>query len=460
VSTEEQLQAAVESVTSKTTIRIAPGTYALSRTLRLSGRVEDVTLRGSTGSARDVVLVGQGMNNSSYGNVPSAIVVGGGVQSLTVADLTIRDVYLHAIQLEPAALAPRLSNLYLLNAGQSFVRANLDPTLGGVPDGVVERSLFERTQASRDANTTAIEVRGGTRWHLRGNAFRNLSAPAGQMGTPAVLMTHGSANTITEQNTFLNCQRGIAYGWTDRDGYDHVGGTIRNNVLYRAASLPGEASIMVVDSPNTRVVHNTILTSGTYPTPIEYRFADTVGVFVANNLLDGNVWARDGAVGDSTSNDGTAASWMFVNAAAGNLHLAPGAPAVDRAAPLVDALTDMDGDARPTGPAADLGADEAPPANRPPTVSLDAPADNAAFMGRGNIQLAASASDPDGTVTAVEFYAGSTLIRSVSSAPYSTSWKPNDGGTYQITAVAIDDAGARTVSAPVTITVNMKGKGR
>ena len=107
-----------------------------------------------------------------------------------------------------------------------------------------------------------------------------------------------------------------------------------------------------------------------------------------------------------------------------------------------------------------MGADEAAAANRPPTVTLTAPGDNTEFTGRGTIQLAASASDPDGTIRAVEFYANATLIRSVTSAPYSTGWKANRNGIYVITAVAVDDAGARTESAPVSITVRAKGKER
>jgi hypothetical protein len=44
--------------------------------------------------------------------------------------------------------------------------------------------------------------------------------------------------------------------------------------------------------------------------------------------------------------------------AAGNLHLRPGAPAIDNGDPADYPRTDIDGDARPVWAAPDAGADE------------------------------------------------------------------------------------------------------
>jgi hypothetical protein len=67
---------------------------------------------------------------------------------------------------------------------------------------------------------------------------------------------------------------------------DHTGGTVRNNFIYR--NVPGDTAIYVADSPNTQVLHNSIFISGTYPNPIEYRFAHTTGTLIANNVLGGS----------------------------------------------------------------------------------------------------------------------------------------------------------------------------
>jgi hypothetical protein len=97
-----------------------------------------------------------------------------------------------------------------------------------------------------------------------------------------------------------------------------------------------------------------------------------------------------------------------------------------------------------------------PPANQPPSVSLTAPSNGAAFTQPAKIDLAASASDPDGTVTRVSFYDGSKLIGEDTTAPYSLRWNVSVVGNHVVTARATDNAGATTTSSPVTITVRKK----
>ncbi len=92
--------------------------------------------------------------------------------------------------------------------------------------------------------------------------------------------------------------------------------------------------------------------------------------------------------------------------------------------------------------------------NQPPTVAVTAPANGAEFPPASNIVVSATASDPERQVARVDVYAGSTLVGSSSSAPYSVTWPAVPVGTYTITAVATDAAGASTTSPPVTITVN------
>jgi len=95
-----------------------------------------------------------------------------------------------------------------------------------------------------------------------------------------------------------------------------------------------------------------------------------------------------------------------------------------------------------------------PPANTPPSVSITAPADGAIFSAPASIAMTASASDSDGTVAKVDFYAGATLLGTASSTPYQLSWSGVSPGIYSLTAVATDDDGATTTSDPMTVTVN------
>lgn len=94
-----------------------------------------------------------------------------------------------------------------------------------------------------------------------------------------------------------------------------------------------------------------------------------------------------------------------------------------------------------------------PPANTPPSVTLTAPANGATYTAPATVSLAASASDSDGTITKVEFFAGTTLLGTDMSAPYQLTWSSVPEGSYMLTAVATDDAGATTTSNAATITV-------
>jgi hypothetical protein len=98
-------------------------------------------------------------------------------------------------------------------------------------------------------------------------------------------------------------------------------------------------------------------------------------------------------------------------------------------------------------------APAAPPSNLAPTVALTAPLAGATFMAPAAITLTANASDPENALAKVDFYNGSTLLGSDTTAPYSFSWSAVTTGTYQLKAVATDAAGATATSAIVAVTV-------
>ena len=104
--------------------------------------------------------------------------------------------------------------------------------------------------------------------------------------------------------------------------------------------------------------------------------------------------------------------------------------------------------------------------NLPPTVKIVSPSNGSIFYTPTNIQLVAQASDPDGTVTNVEFFAGSTDLgpgnprvldppgdNGVTGLVYVYDWNNPLPTNYTLTAVATDNGGASTVSSPVNISV-------
>ena len=90
--------------------------------------------------------------------------------------------------------------------------------------------------------------------------------------------------------------------------------------------------------------------------------------------------------------------------------------------------------------------------NRPPTVTLRAPANGAQFTAPATIPLGATASDPDGSVSTVDFFAGSTKV-ATATAPFDASWTNVGPGSYTLTAVATDNLGATATSTAVTVSV-------
>jgi hypothetical protein len=359
VYSESALQTALAALETGQAIVLHPegSPYALTNTLWVGG-VDNVTFRGSTGDPDDVVIVGRGMANSNYGNVPHVFHLNHS-DHITIADLTLRDVYFHLIQLHRSDDV-LLHNLRLVDAGEQHIKGSTEDDRDGADRGVLEYSTMEFTTTGRWWYVNGIDIHAGADWIIRYNLFRNIRSGDDQLAGPALHMWNESSGTIVESNFFLNCERGIALGLIDRPGYnDHSGGVIRNNFFYRAADEPGDVGIHVADSPSTRIINNTVILSGTYYAAIEYRYPASTGTYIANNLSDAVIWDRDGATGTVESNVTDALPSLFENLAAGDPRLAASATtAIDQGLSLTDCTTDFEGDLRPQGAAPDIGADE------------------------------------------------------------------------------------------------------
>ncbi len=368
VDTVAELQNAVANAASNTTILIADGDYALTNTLHLTGGVSNVALRGASGNREAVIIRGKGMSNASYGNVPHGVLIGNATDVL-IADLTLRDAYYHLVQIqgESGAQRPTLYNLHLIDSGEQFVKVSTDSNGPYADGGEVACSLIEYTDRARSYYTNGVDALAVADWVIRDNVFRRIRAPVGQLAGPAVLMWRNSLNTVVERNQFIECDRAIALGLSapdansrdDETTYDHQGGMIRNNFVYRASGAQtGDVGITVNYSANFSILHNTVIQNDTFDWAIEYRFSSSSGT-LAYNLTDGPIQQRDGASGTLTGNVTSAAESWFVSAATGDLHLAASATgAIDQAAALTAVPVDYDGVARPIGGAPDVGADE------------------------------------------------------------------------------------------------------
>jgi hypothetical protein len=375
ISSETGLRNAMDDLRPGDTLLLANGVYNLSSSVYINGK-DNVTIRGGSGCA-DVLLVGKGMDNPSYGDVPVGI--WSNSRNTVIAHLTVRDTYDNTVIFNGGAQSPHLFSVNLIDSGSQFIKANPTEAAGGigVDNGVVEYCRIEYTNGPPATDHGAgagyfngISAHAADNWIIRNNLFMSLHNPDSSpfWWNPAVLFWNHSQNTVTENNTFINADRAIAYGLTDKDDSDHSSGIIRNNFIYLAPGLmsaarkaDSDAQIIVWDSPSTLVFHNTLLTNSNVHLGIEFRFGTTGGE-ARNNLADAPIGTRNGGTYTQSGNYLTAIPAMFADPASGDLHLLDNASTrdhvIDRVAALATVPTDIDGEPRPSGDAADIGADE------------------------------------------------------------------------------------------------------
>ena len=103
--------------------------------------------------------------------------------------------------------------------------------------------------------------------------------------------------------------------------------------------------------------------------------------------------------------------------------------------------------------AAPIAHEDGSTANVAPTVAL-AGLPKYPIFAAGTIPLTADASDRDGTVAKVEFFAGGTNpLGTATQSPFTISWNNAVAGVYSLTAKATDNQGGTAVSTPVKVFV-------
>jgi hypothetical protein len=384
VATEPDLQAAMADLRHGDTVLLADGSYALTASLYVNNR-HNVTIRAASGSS-NVVLRARGMDNPNHGGVLFGL--WSNSSNTTLAHLTIRDTYDNAVIFNPGAQSPRLYAVHLLDSGSQFIKANPTDTSQGVNDGRVEYCRIEYLNGPPATDHGAgvgyfngISGHAARRWLIRGNLFKNLHNPdtADYPWNPAVLMWRRSSDTVVEGNTFINVDRAIAFGLESSSVPDHTRGAIRNNFVYlapgflsSARTAGSDAAILAWNSPGTTIDHNTLLLNGNITHAIQFRFDSTRDGAARNNLADAAVNLRDNAAGLLHNNRSNARAEWFLDPSNADLHLRSTAlDAIDQVPALNDVPLDVDGQTRPHGSNADVGADEWVPPPRPRITSAD-----------------------------------------------------------------------------------------
>jgi PKD repeat protein len=474
VSTVSQLQSAVGNLQSGQTISIAPGTYHLTGTLYVPQNLTNIAIRGADGKASDVVIQGDavldptapyngsaiwGAGSGIAGTMPFGIWLGN-VQGVTIGDITLEDFVDDAIILNAGVQSPLIHDVVMLDTGEQLLKSNPDSNGGGVNNGIVEYCTIGYTVAAPNNYTNGVDIHTTQNWIIRDNLFENIyttnaktTVGPGTLTGPAVLVWNVSSGALTEANTFINCQRDIAYGLDSSKSNDNTGGIIRNNFITETRSIGGDVAIGLQNSANTQVLNNTLWLNNDYSNAIEYRFAATTGVQILNNLTNKAIASRDSATGTLSGNLTNAQSSWFVNTATGDLHLTASATAaIGQVSPLSNVPDDYNGDSRPTSGKIDIGADEYTTANL--TAQVTAP--SAGALVRGSVTVTATATDGV-AITGVQLNVdGSPVGSPDTTSPYAFTWNTTafTSGTHQLTVTATDVSGNSVTSSPVSVTVD------
>ncbi len=93
--------------------------------------------------------------------------------------------------------------------------------------------------------------------------------------------------------------------------------------------------------------------------------------------------------------------------------------------------------------------------NQPPVISVTQPLNGDVLTSFQTLTIQTNTNDPDGTITKVEFFVNGVYLGQDTGAPYQMPYDFNQLGSYDIIAIATDNAGATGTSATVTITVDI-----
>lgn len=360
VATAADLQNAVAAANStggNTTILLQDGTYTVTNTLNITA--PHVTISSVSGNRDKVIIQGDAMSATAA----IGILVRADASYFTISNVTLQLCGWSLLQVvgEDGASNAIVNNVVFKDAYQQLLKVSVDQTTYAKTsnNGLIENSLFEYTAGiGPEYYIGGIDIHAGQNWVIRGNTFLSIISPSNQVAEFAIHVWDQSANALVEKNLIINCDRGIGFGLSGRPG--NTGGIIRNNMIYHAAN-DGAFEDVGIDlelSPGTQVYNNSIWMDDSYPNAIEYRFTQTTGVLIVNNLSNKAVLARDGAIGTVGNNVTTAVASWFVGPASGDLRLTGAITGVTGAGqPVAGLVDDFYGDIRPqTAP--DIGADQ------------------------------------------------------------------------------------------------------
>jgi len=366
------------------TVLLEDGTYELDGAA-LWINASGVTIRSRSGD-RDAVILDGAYRSTEIVTVAAS--------NVTVADLTIKRAYTHAIHVvstdQGDTLDTLIYNVHIVDSREQAIKIN--PHAAGIhftDSGTLACSHLELTDAGRPhvnpdpggCYTGGVDAHQSRGWIIRDNRIEGFWCPEA-LAEHGVHMWRGCRDTLVERNRFIDNARAVGLGMANSGearvyeddpcpvgGYvGHQGGIVRNNFIFASrpeltnASGALDCGICFWSACRARALHNTIVSTGGAVSAIEWRFATSTGIEIANNLVTHQLWERENASAVQYGNltvDSSELTRIFVDATAFDFHLTSDAEtAIDQGVPITDNACpdDIDGERRQGAP--DIGADE------------------------------------------------------------------------------------------------------
>ncbi|ABG39702.1 hypothetical protein Patl_1176 [Paraglaciecola sp. T6c] len=278
----------------KTKILLAPGTYQLNKPLLISAA--HISLIGDQLNPADTRIIGLGMRRR--GQVENIITVH--AKYFTLDGITLAEAGNHLIQIsgERDADFPTLKNCILQDSYQQLIKVSSGGKSKNSSDyGVVENCEFAYTKGiGPNYYIGGIDAHGSRGWMVAHNRFKDIASPDKRVAEFAVHFWNGASNNTVQNNTIINCDRGIGFGLK---GKPASGGAIIENLIihYDDKDPNADVGISLEQSPDTQILDNRIYLGHNYPNAIEYRFTDTKNIVIADNITNKPVRKRNGAQG-------------------------------------------------------------------------------------------------------------------------------------------------------------------
>ena len=457
-------------------------------------RIQGLDLRNNTnvtdgsgirllGACRNIELIGNTIHAMRGQNAMGITVYG--TNSAPASNIVIRANHLYDCDAAPSEALTLNGNITdfelssnlvhdINNIGIDFIGGETDIS----PYGVARRGVCRGNHVYRARSiygggyAAGIYVDGGRDIVIERNIVHECDVG---MEIGAENSGYEASNVVVRSNLIYNNDKaGLAFG-----GYAAGVGRTRycqflNNTCFRNDTLQDGNGELWIQYASNNIVENNIFFCG----PQNLLLASAGTGTASGNTMNYNLWFSDAGSGSAvfqwrgTEYTGFAAyragsgqdaqsvfsNPTFLGGSVSNLdaHPAPGSPAIDSGnpayAPAADVL-DLDGRARVLNGRVDTGAYEwdGSVVSRP-FVQIFSPTNRSRYASPATFRVDISAADADG-IASVRLFDDTTLLSTLTAAPYEFTWTNAPRGLHTLTARAMDNAGAGATSAIVYVQV-------